>query len=105
MTDDLEAIRQLKARYCRFLDAKDVESWRSVFTSSPGSVRNDSPLIATSRSKRSTCCAITARSHAESAAPVWSLLNRMFSIADAVAGITLVTGLPTSMLVNCRLDG
>jgi hypothetical protein len=29
----------------------------------------------------------------------------MFSIADAVAGITLVTGLPTSMLVNCRLDG
>jgi hypothetical protein len=30
--DDLEAIRQLKARYCRFLDAKDVEGWRSVFT-------------------------------------------------------------------------
>ena len=32
MADDLEAIRQLKARYCRFLDAKDVESWRGVFT-------------------------------------------------------------------------
>ncbi|HEY9305653.1 MAG TPA: nuclear transport factor 2 family protein [Mycobacterium sp.] len=32
MADDLEAIRQLKARYCRFLDAKDAEGWRSVFT-------------------------------------------------------------------------
>ena len=32
MVDDLEAIRQLKARYCRFLDLKDVEGWRSVFT-------------------------------------------------------------------------
>jgi hypothetical protein len=32
VADDLEAIRQLKARYCRFLDAKDVEGWRSVFT-------------------------------------------------------------------------
>jgi hypothetical protein len=31
--DELEAIRQLKARYCRFLDTKDVESWRGVFTS------------------------------------------------------------------------
>jgi hypothetical protein len=30
--DELEAIRQLKARYCRFLDTKDVESWRGVFT-------------------------------------------------------------------------
>lgn len=30
--DDLEAIRQLKARYCRFLDSKDVEGWRGVFT-------------------------------------------------------------------------
>ncbi|MBW0013534.1 nuclear transport factor 2 family protein [Mycobacterium sp.] len=29
--DELEAIRQLKARYCRFLDTKDVESWRTVF--------------------------------------------------------------------------
>jgi hypothetical protein len=26
--DQLEALRQLKARYCRFLDTKDVESWR-----------------------------------------------------------------------------
>jgi SnoaL-like domain len=32
VADDLEAIRQLKARYCRFLDTKDVEGWRSVFT-------------------------------------------------------------------------
>ena len=31
MSDDLEAIRQLKARYCRFLDAKDAGGWRSVF--------------------------------------------------------------------------
>jgi len=30
--DELEALRQLKARYCRFLDTKDVESWRDVFT-------------------------------------------------------------------------
>jgi len=30
--DELEALRQLKARYCRFLDTKDVESWRAVFT-------------------------------------------------------------------------
>ncbi|OBI47208.1 DUF4440 domain-containing protein [Mycobacterium kyorinense] len=33
MTDELEAIRQLKARYCRFLDTKDLDSWRTVFTS------------------------------------------------------------------------
>lgn len=32
MADELEAIRQLKARYCRFLDAKDAEGWRSVFS-------------------------------------------------------------------------
>jgi SnoaL-like domain len=32
VADEVEAIRQLKARYCRFLDAKDAESWRSVFT-------------------------------------------------------------------------
>ncbi|WP_319430169.1 nuclear transport factor 2 family protein [Mycobacterium sp. RTGN5] len=31
VSDELEAIRQLKARYCRFLDTKDVESWRGVF--------------------------------------------------------------------------
>jgi hypothetical protein len=29
----------------------------------------------------------------------------MLSMALAEAGITLVTELPTSMLVNCRLDG
>jgi len=32
VADELEAIRQLKARYCRFLDAKDAKSWRNVFT-------------------------------------------------------------------------
>ena len=32
MADELEAIRQLEARYCRFLDAKDAEGWRSVFS-------------------------------------------------------------------------
>jgi hypothetical protein len=31
VADELEAIRKLKARYCRFLDTKDVESWRSLF--------------------------------------------------------------------------
>ncbi|HEY0225766.1 MAG TPA: nuclear transport factor 2 family protein, partial [Mycobacterium sp.] len=30
--DELEELRQLKARYCRFLDTKDVDSWRGVFT-------------------------------------------------------------------------
>ncbi len=30
--DDLEAIKQLKARYCRLLDTKDWEGWREVFT-------------------------------------------------------------------------
>lgn len=32
MVDDLEAIRQLKARYCRFLDTRDIDSWRTVFS-------------------------------------------------------------------------
>ena len=31
MTDDLEAIRQLKARYCRFLDTKNYEAWKRLF--------------------------------------------------------------------------
>src|SRR3984957_11518962 len=30
--DELEELRQLKARYCRFLDTKDVDAWRGVFT-------------------------------------------------------------------------
>ena len=29
--DDFEAIRQLKARYCRFLDTKDYEAWKRLF--------------------------------------------------------------------------
>ena len=29
---EIEAIKQLKARYCRFLDTKDWDSWRSLFT-------------------------------------------------------------------------
>jgi hypothetical protein len=32
VADEVEALRQLKARYCRFLDTKDVEGWRAVFT-------------------------------------------------------------------------
>lgn len=32
VADELEAIRCLKARYCRFLDTKDVDAWRAVFT-------------------------------------------------------------------------
>ncbi len=31
VTDDVEAIRQLKARYFRFLDTKDWANWRMVF--------------------------------------------------------------------------
>lgn len=31
MRDDVEAIRQLKARYCRFLDTKDYDAWRALF--------------------------------------------------------------------------
>ena len=30
--DELEAIRQLKARYFRFMDTKDWGAWRGVFT-------------------------------------------------------------------------
>jgi hypothetical protein len=30
--NDVEAITQLKARYCRFLDAKDWTAWRDLFT-------------------------------------------------------------------------
>lgn len=30
--DELEAIRQLKARYCRHVDTKDIDSWRKLFT-------------------------------------------------------------------------
>lgn len=29
---DIEAIKQLKARYCRLLDTKDWAAWREVFT-------------------------------------------------------------------------
>ena len=32
MVDEFEAIRQLKARYCRYLDTKDIDAWRGVFT-------------------------------------------------------------------------
>jgi hypothetical protein len=32
VADELETFRQLKARYCRFLDAKDADGWRSVFS-------------------------------------------------------------------------
>ncbi|MFA5939516.1 MAG: nuclear transport factor 2 family protein [Sinimarinibacterium sp.] len=29
---DIEALKQLKARYCRLLDAKDWAAWRELFT-------------------------------------------------------------------------
>ena len=29
--DELESIRQLKARYCRYLDTKDWAAWRTIF--------------------------------------------------------------------------
>ncbi|MBJ7336627.1 nuclear transport factor 2 family protein [Mycolicibacterium sp.] len=29
---DIEALKQLKARYCRLLDAKDWQAWREIFT-------------------------------------------------------------------------
>jgi len=29
---DIEAIKRLKARYCRYLDAKDWTAWRELFT-------------------------------------------------------------------------
>jgi hypothetical protein len=30
--DELEALRQLKARYCRLLDGKDWEAWRALLS-------------------------------------------------------------------------
>jgi hypothetical protein len=39
--DELEAIRQLKARYCRFLDTKDVESWRGVFATDVAGIQTE----------------------------------------------------------------
>ena len=29
---EIESIKQLKARYCRYLDTKDWEAWRQIFT-------------------------------------------------------------------------
>jgi SnoaL-like domain len=29
---EIEAIKQLKARYCRYLDTKDWQAWRTLFT-------------------------------------------------------------------------
>jgi SnoaL-like domain len=29
---EIEAIKQLKARYCRYLDSKDWQAWRSLFS-------------------------------------------------------------------------
>ncbi|MEZ0049063.1 hypothetical protein ABIA30_000053 [Mycobacterium sp. MAA66] len=31
MLEDIEAIKRVKARYCRFLDTKDIDSWRALF--------------------------------------------------------------------------
>src|SRR4051812_2115584 len=35
---EIEAIKQLKARYCRYLDAKDWDAWRELFDDSFTSV-------------------------------------------------------------------
>lgn len=35
---EIESLKQLKARYCRFLDTKDWDSWRDLFT---GDFRSD----------------------------------------------------------------
>ena len=32
LPSDLESLRQLKARYCRFLDAKEWQAWQELFT-------------------------------------------------------------------------
>lgn len=32
VVNNLEAIKQLKARYCRLLDAKDWQAWRDILT-------------------------------------------------------------------------
>lgn len=29
---EIEAIKRLKSRYCRYLDTKDWAAWRSIFT-------------------------------------------------------------------------
>ncbi|CAJ1579600.1 nuclear transport factor 2 family protein [[Mycobacterium] wendilense] len=29
--DEIEAIRRLKAQYCRFLDTRDIPAWRALF--------------------------------------------------------------------------
>lgn len=29
---EIESIKQLKARYCRYLDSKDWAAWRGIFT-------------------------------------------------------------------------
>lgn len=31
MLEEIESIKLVKARYCRFLDTKDIESWRALF--------------------------------------------------------------------------
>ena len=82
--------------------------WRrsSLSMTGPGWVTNDSPLIAMSRSNLSPACwASAARSQADRSLPVWSSLKRMFSMARAAAGMTLVTGLPTSIEVTCKVEG
>ncbi|WP_099020629.1 nuclear transport factor 2 family protein [Mycolicibacterium palauense] len=30
--DEIEAIRRLKAQYCRFLDTRDIEAWKALFS-------------------------------------------------------------------------
>ena len=78
-------------------------------TKGPGSVRKASPLTAmrtwTLPANPSPALAASASIQSLRAWPVWAGLKRMFSRALAWAGITLVAGLPTSMVVTSRFDG
>lgn len=53
---EIEAIKQLKARYCRYLDTKRWDDWRQLFTSSatPRRLREDvfNPLFSVRISPR-----------------------------------------------------
>ncbi len=61
---EIESIKQLKARYCRYLDTKDWNSWRGIFsddfrsdTASAGGkviVGADPPFVAFTRKNLAT---------------------------------------------------
>ena len=76
----------------------------------PGSVRKASPLICGVDGDRAVEAlggglAPRRRTSRPAPAPVWFGLKRMLSRAVATAGITLVAGLATSMVVISRFEG